>query len=307
MSDGRDWGLIPQRVLWYFPVQSKRPFKIPSPPAWDISLEYRLRMRIIDSGVSTMSSTWSNFTRKRRKHVKKSGKYLLRKVADYMGRHSLIGDKPFFDTSIFPWLEDFEVNWEKIRAELDQVLETQNKLPTFHEISPDQGRISTGDNWKTFGFYVFGDRFDPNCKRCPETARLLDRVPNLENAMFSILSPGYHIPPHQGPTKGIIRIHLGLIIPEQRDKCVIRVADQTSQWEEGKCIILDDFYDHEVWNDTDQKRVVLFFDVDRPLPPLGRFLNRLLIAGIKRSVYVKNAKKNLLAWDREYQRNVFFF
>jgi aspartyl/asparaginyl beta-hydroxylase (cupin superfamily) len=107
----------------------------------------------------------SNFARKRRKYVKASGRYLLRKVADYMGRHSLLGDKPFFDTSVFPWFEDFEANWEKIRAELDQVLETQNKLPTFHEISPDQERISTGDNWKTFGFYVFGDRFDSNCER----------------------------------------------------------------------------------------------------------------------------------------------
>ena len=243
-------------------------------------------------------SKLENLARKRRKYVKKSGRYLLRKVADFMGRQSLIGDKPFFDKSVFPWLDDFEANWEKIREELEQVLETRNKLPSFHEISPDQDRISKGDHWKTFGFYIFGDRFDPNCERCPETARLLDRVPNLENAMFSILSPRYHIPPHQGPTKGIIRIHLGLIIPEQRDKCFIRVADQISHWEEGKCIILDDFFDHEVRNDTDQQRVVLFFDVDRPLPPLGRFLNRLLIAGIKRSAYVQDAKKNILAWDQ---------
>ena len=239
---------------------------------------------------------------KRRKYVKNGGKYLLQKVANFMAKQSLIGDKPFFETSIFPWIEDFERNWTKIRDELDAVLRTQNELPSFHDISPDQKRISTGDNWKTFGFYIFGDRYDPNCERCPETARLLDRVPNLENAMFSILSPHYHVPPHQGPTKGLIRIHLGLIIPDQRDKCTIRVADQTSQWEEGKCIILDDFFDHEVRNDTDQQRVVLFFDVDRPMPLMGHLLNRGLMWAIKRSAYVRDAKKNILAWEQDYQK-----
>ena len=233
--------------------------------------------------------------RRRRNLVKKSGRFLIHKCADFMGRQSLIGDQPFFDKSVFPWIKDFEDHWLKIRSELDEVLKTRDRLPSFHDISPDQDRISKGDNWKTFIFYGLGDRFDPNCRRCPETAALLDQVPHLRNAWFSILAPGYHIPPHQGPTKGIIRI------PEQRDKCVIRVGDQWSQWEEGKCIVFDDYFEHEVRNDTDQQRTVLFFDVDRPMHLPGRLLNRALIAGIKRSAYLQDAKKNMRDWEQRYQ------
>lgn len=242
-----------------------------------------------------------NFRTYRRRKVKKTGKSLLKTMSRVISRQSLIGDKPVFDKAVFPWTADFEANWEKIRAELDEVLKTHSQLPSFHELSPDQKRISRGDNWKTFVFYVFGDRFDPNCARCPETARLLDRVPHLRNATFSILSPHYRIPPHRGPTNGIIRIHLGLIIPKDSANCRIRVDNEVFGWEEGKCVVFDDYFEHEVWNDTDEQRVVLFFDVDRPLRPLGRLLNRLLIATLKRTAYVQDARNNMLDWERRYR------
>ncbi len=242
----------------------------------------------------TFSDRFRSF---RRKHVKRAGKFLIARVSRFIASQSLIGNQPVFDKSIFPWTADFEANWEKIRAELDEVLKVREALPAFHEISPDQKRISVADHWKTFVFYGFGIRVDANCERCPETARLLDRLPDIENAWFSILAPGYHIPPHCGPTNGIIRIHLGLIVPRERDKCRIRVDDRILHWDEGKCIVFDDYYEHEVWNDTDEQRVVLFFDVDRPLRPWGRFVNRLMIAGIKRSAYVRDAQKRLQLWE----------
>lgn len=240
----------------------------------------------------------------RRKKVKRLGKHLLRNLSHFIARQSLIGDQPVFDKSIFPWISDFEDNWGKIRTELDDILKTPEALPSFHEISPDQKRISIDDSWRTFVFYGFGIRVDSNCQRCPETARLLDHIPDIENAWFSVLSPGYHIPAHQGPTKGIIRIHLGLIIPRDRENCCIRVDKSMLHWEEGKCIVFDDYYEHEVWNNTSEQRVVLFFDVDRPLRPLGRLANRLLIAGIRRSAYVQDARKRLQIWEKKQQRQV---
>jgi beta-hydroxylase len=235
----------------------------------------------------------------RQKNVRRVGKFLLNKMSRFIATQSLIGDTPVFDKSVFPWTADFEANWEKVRAEVDEVLTMRDALPSFHEISPDQKRISSEDNWKTFIFYGFGIRVAGNCERCPETARLLAGLPNLENAWFSILSPGYHIPAHRGPTNGIIRVHLGLVVPRDRRNCRIRVDKQILHWEEGKCIVFDDYYEHEVWNDTDEYRVVLFFDVDRPMRPLGRFVNRLLIAGIRRSAYVKDAQKRLQVWEEK--------
>ena len=237
---------------------------------------------------------------RRRNRVKKAGKRLIRAVSDFISRQSLIGPGPTFPPTVFPWLDRFEAEWRTIRAELELVLATNEALPTFHQLSVDQKRISQGESWKVFPFYVFGDSFEPNLERCPETARLLARVPHLRNAMFSILAPRYHIPAHKGPTNGIIRIHLGLIVPGGPEACRIRVGDRIFGWEEGKCVVFDDYFDHEVWNDTDRPRVVLFFDVDRPLKPLGRLVNRLVIAAIKRTAYVKDAKRNAREWNARY-------
>jgi aspartyl/asparaginyl beta-hydroxylase (cupin superfamily) len=235
---------------------------------------------------------------RRRKLIKKGGKRVLRWAGRIIARQSLIGDPPVFEPTVFPWTKDFEANWQRIRAELDEVLKDRESLPAFHEISPDQKRISTGDMWKTFIFYGFGHRIDANCRRCPETARLLDNTPELQNAWFSILAPHYRIPPHHGPTKGIVRIHLGLIIPQQREQCWIRVHDRICHWDEGKCIVFDDSNEHEVQNNTDEQRVVLFFDVNRPMRMPGRILNRLLIAILKRTAYFRDAQKNIDEWER---------
>ena len=239
----------------------------------------------------------SELKRRRRKRIKKSGKRLLRRTGDFFKQQSLIGPGPVFEKTVFPWIAEFEDHWKVIKSELDAVLIQRDQLPTFHEVSPDQKHISKGDDWKIFPLYVFGDPVESNCARCPETAQLLSRVPRIENAMFSILSPNYQIPPHRGPTNGIVRVHLGLIVPEEKESCQIRVDDQIFGWEEGKCVVFDDFYEHEVWNNTDQQRVVLFFDVDRPMKLAGRLLNRLFINAIKRTGYGKDPVKNIQKLD----------
>jgi aspartyl/asparaginyl beta-hydroxylase (cupin superfamily) len=244
--------------------------------------------------------TASRLEKLRRSWVKKTGKRVLQLTDRFISSQSLIGDAPVFDPAIFSWVKDFEDNWEKVRAELDVVLQDRDSLPSFHDISPDQKRISKGDNWKTYIFYGLGHRVDSTCERCPETTRLLERCPELQNAWFSILKPGYRIPPHKGPTKGIVRIHLGLIIPEQREQCWIRVDDRVLHWDEGKCIVFDDSYEHEVQNNTGEQRVVLFFDVIRPLRTPGRVLNRIMLVLLKRTAYFQDARENIRQWE---QRN----
>jgi ornithine lipid ester-linked acyl 2-hydroxylase len=238
----------------------------------------------------------------RRQRIKKLGMRAIRRLGAFMGRQSLVGDQPVFDAAQFPFLKAFEDNWQAIRAELEDVLKDRKSLPAFHEISPDQKKISRDDRWKTFIFWGFGTPSEVNCKRCPRTAQLLATVPGLQTAWFSILAPGYHIRPHRGVTKGVVRVHLGLIVPEQRDRCVMRVDDQWLTWQEGKCLVFDDTYEHEVSNDTEEERVVLLFDFDRPMRPLGRMVHRLLVWGVKRSAYYKDAKRNMEAWEKSVQR-----
>ena len=247
---------------------------------------------------------WEQLRARRRKWVKKRGKRLLRGLADYMGRQSLIGDPPVFEPSPFEFTAELEANWRAIRTELESLLEVREHLPSFHEISPDQKKISKEDHWKTFIFYGFGYRADKNCARCPQTARLLDNVPNIQTAWFSILAPGYHIPAHRGVTKGVVRIHLGLMVPREREQCRMRVDDRLCYWEEGKCLVFDDTCEHEIWNDTDEQRAVLLLDVHRPMRLPGYLLSQGLIRGIRWTAYVQDARKNLAASESRFEAAV---
>lgn len=227
------------------------------------------------------------------------GKRTLRRIGEFQARHSRVGTGPVLDNDEFPWVDDLERGWQAVRRELDAVLTNPEDIPAFHQLSPDQQRISKGDNWKAYAFYVYGTRVDDNCAACPATAALLDSLPGLQNAWFSILAPRYHIPPHRGPTRAVIRCHLGLRVPADGDNCWLRVDDAVCHWQEGRCLVFDDTYEHEVRNDTEEVRVVLFLDFDRPMDLPGRLLNRLVIGAIRGSAYVKDPLRNLARWNAE--------
>ena len=228
-----------------------------------------------------------------RAFVKNNGKKFVRKIAGYQSRKSLVPDTPKIDNDYFPFLSEFTDNWDVIRKEAEAVLAFRDNIPAFHEISPDQYRLSTEKNWKTHVLFGFGKRLETNTQLTPVTAGLLEQVPDLQTAMFSILSPGYHIPAHKGVTKGILRCHLGLIIPMDREKCRIRVEDTITAWKEGELFVFDDTYDHEVWNETDEERVILLFDFDRPMSWGGRALNKTFLQIMKMTAYYQDPKKNL--------------
>ena len=228
-----------------------------------------------------------------RRRVKRYGKRLTRWVAAYQARQGLVPDTPFVGNEHFPFLKEFEDRWEEIQAEVREVLKFRAQLPGFQEVSPDQYRIATADNWKTLFLYGFGSKLETNCKQAPVTADIIGRSGKIHTAFFSILAPGYHIPAHTGVTKGILRAHLGLIIPEESEKCRIRVGEQFMNWEEGKVFVIDDTYDHEVWNDTDEERVVLLLDFNRPMRPGGRLVNWLLLKAVKLTAFYQEPKKNI--------------
>lgn len=226
---------------------------------------------------------------------------LVKRLESMVPAYSKVGDSVFYDKKDFPWAETLEANWQVIRQELDAVMPYADALPNFQDISPRQGKIANDNRWKTFFFTAFGFRSQQNCDRCPETYRLLKQIPGLKVAFFSILAPGKHIPEHRGKHKGIIRYHLALKVPEPRENCRIRVADQIAYWEEGKSLIFDDTYYHEVWNDTDDYRVVLFLDIARPLRFPLSLINWLSFVIIGISPIVQVAKGNHQSWEKQFE------
>ena len=67
-------------------------------------------------------------------------------------------------------------------------------------------------------------------------------------------------------------------------------------------MLFDDTFNHEVWNDTDETRVVLFVDVLRPLPPPWAQINRAIVKAIGYSPFVLDAKRNQETWERRYRQ-----
>lgn len=199
------------------------------------------------------------------------------------------GNRTFFETTSFPWVARVENEWRAIRAELEKLLMHRDEIPNFQDVSEEQKVATEGGQWKTFFFYAYGHKAEQNCALCPETARVLDYIPGMETAMFSILAPKKHIPAHRGPYKGVLRYRLGLLIPEPSTSCRIRVDNEVRSWGEGKSLIFDDSFEHEVWNDSDSYRVVLFVDFVRPLPFPLSLLNRAMIREISRTPFVTDA------------------
>ena len=236
-----------------------------------------------------------------RRRFKKAGQRLVRRSYDFMGRQSLVGDRPVFDAADFPFCSTLEENWRVIRQELDVILADRERIPPFHVVSPDQYKISHGGHWRTFVLYGFGARVAHNCERCPETVRVLEAIPGLQSALFSILAPGFHIREHRGVTKGILRVHLGLKVPKAAEHCYMRVADQRFSWEEGRVVVFDDTFRHEVFNNTEEERVVLFLDIDRPMRWPGRILHKALLAFIRQTAYFKDPVRNLEKWEERFR------
>jgi ornithine lipid ester-linked acyl 2-hydroxylase len=229
-----------------------------------------------------------------------AGAAVLRSFEHAMLRSSLVPTTPFLDPALLPWTADLEAHWPAMRAELDGVLVHHDALPNFQDISTDQATITDDDRWKTFFFFGFGSRSDANCSRCPRTAELLEQVPGMTTAFFSILSPGKHIGAHRGPYRGLLRYHLGLRVPGPVGAAGISVGGEVAHWAEGASLLFDDGYEHFAWNDTDGVRVVLFMDVERPLRRPAADLNRAVIRAVAASPFVTDAKRREAAWERRF-------
>ncbi len=230
-----------------------------------------------------------------------AGARLLHLTERVVLRSSLVPTTPFLPLETFDWIPGLEAEWQTIRAELDEVLAYRAVLPNFQDISVDQASITDDDGWKTYFFFAYGFRSEANCARCPRTAALLDSIPGLTTAFFSILSPGKHIGEHRGPWRGVLRYHLALKVPEPEYETGITVGGETAHWEEGRSLLFDDGYEHQAWNDTDGVRVVLFVDVVRPLRPPVDQINRGLIWAIGRSPYIQDSRNRHEAWEKRFE------
>jgi aspartate beta-hydroxylase len=179
----------------------------------------------------------------------------------------------FFDRELFPWLPAIEARTGAIRAEA-LALMAGGGAAIRPYVQMDKGSPETkwsaldgSLDWSACFLWEYGVRNDAICNLCPETAAALELAPRnhiagkAPSAFFSILKPGAHIPAHTGVTNTRAIIHLPLVVP---DGCRFRVGGETRVWREGEAFAFDDTIEHEAWNDSEEPRIVLIFDVWNP-------------------------------------------
>ena len=197
----------------------------------------------------------------------------------------------FFDIgATCPALNDITRNYPTIRGEFERVWNLNPSMPTYHEVDPGERAISAtvdpDKKWTVFMLYVFGYKPERNRSLCPETCRILDRVPNMIQAFFSILEPGKSVPLHEGPYLGYLRYHLGLSVPKENPPKLI-VNSKEYVWKPGEAVMFDDSWPHQVINHSNEIRAVLIVDVLRQLPLLPTVVNKLVTRCVFRPFYGK--------------------
>ncbi|XP_036790767.1 aspartyl/asparaginyl beta-hydroxylase isoform X1 [Oncorhynchus mykiss] len=166
------------------------------------------------------------------------------------------------DTGYMDLVKTLERNWRIIRDEAQSVMDKTTGL-----FVPEEENLREKGEWGQFTLWQQGKKAGESCRSVPKTCGLLERYPEATGCKrgqikFSVMQPGTHVWPHTGPTNCRLRMHLGLVIP--KTGCKIRCTNDTRAWEEGKVLIFDDSFEHEVWQDADSYRLIFIVDVWHP-------------------------------------------
>ncbi|KAG0718826.1 Aspartyl/asparaginyl beta-hydroxylase [Chionoecetes opilio] len=155
-----------------------------------------------------------------------------------------------------------EENWEVIRNEGVALL----GLPVQDGFRPEAENLKDVGDWKQYELFTKGRKITANCVKAPRTCSLIEGFQPAASCKrgqvkFSVMQPHTHVHAHTGPTNCRLRAHLGLVVPPGVQ---LKVGQETTTWEEGKTLIFDDSWEHEVWHEGDSFRLVLIVDVWHP-------------------------------------------
>ncbi|MBO9714877.1 MAG: aspartyl/asparaginyl beta-hydroxylase domain-containing protein [Sphingomonas sp.] len=226
----------------------------------------------------------------------KYGKHLRGLFDRFVARSSLVATDPVLDVRDFAWTAALREHWRAIRDEGVAAALGPRPAPSLASVSPDHRAIAPVHQWRSFFLWGYGYSCEENRLACPVTSAMVEAIPGMVSAFFSILAPGTHIPAHRGVTKGLITCHLGLIVPRDGD-VRMRVGDRIVRWAEGETLVFDDTCDHEVWNDTAHTRVVLLVQFRRPLRQPGKWFVDRFLGWIRGSAFVQEARDNVHKWN----------
>jgi beta-hydroxylase len=216
---------------------------------------------------------------------------------------SAVPSGPYIDMKRFPELAAIRDNWQVIRAEALALFQAG-------ELRAASDHVDIGFNsffqrgWRRFFLKWYDTPPKSALELCPRTTALLQSVPSVNAAMFALLPPGARLNEHRDPSAASLRYHLGLITPND-DRCEIVVDGVPYSWRDGQDVMFDETYLHYAENRTDQYRLILFCDIERPLhfAPV-RWLNRLFERHFLRAATTQNTEGEDIGWINRLYRPI---
>lgn len=182
-------------------------------------------------------------------------------------------EREFHDREDFPWLAELEAATAALTADFHAVMGAERAELVPYIQYPDGvplrqwEALNRSRDWTAIHLVANGKVVEANPRHCPSVMALLARIdqPHVPrrgpNAMFSLLAPGAHIPPHTGVANTRLVCHLPLIVPPG---CWFRVGAERREWRVGEAWVFDDTIEHEAMNSSDQLRVILIVDCWHP-------------------------------------------
>jgi hypothetical protein len=185
-----------------------------------------------------------------------------------------IRHQKIWDPAQVQWLPEIEGRWTEIRGELDNYLNRMNNAAWTNQ--PDSEQLAEREgSWNSVSLASEGIWNEDTCRaNFPITCSLLRNRPELDlknfkwpgvvrqerdqkppKLMVNIYQtlPGTSVLPHFG-SHGRLIGSLGLKIPQGVQ---LRVGGEHKQWQEGKWLLFDDAFEHEVIHGGSEPRYVL--------------------------------------------------
>ncbi len=206
---------------------------------------------------------------------------------------------PIHDSQSIPLSRKLEDKFKVIQNEVQALSDDE-----FHS---EAEQIKRSGRWEVLILFEAGKKNVENCRRLPELTAILEESGDARTSAgliyLSRLRPHTQVSAHRGGTNSRLRLHLGIRIPE--GDCGMRVDNKTLSWEAGKTIVFDDFYEHEVWNNTDQERLILLVDIwhpeltDQERICLDAISKQISSQAVSRSRYWEANRKQKMREERE--------
>ena len=222
-------------------------------------------------------------------------------IEDVVARFSVHGDPPVYSNEHFPWVDERGGGTgQAVRAELDDVMQYRDSMPSFQDIVKEVGLIQKDNDWKTYFLKGVGMDCEENAARCPETMKLLEKIPGCTTGLLlHPLTAEAHPLTSRRPGPASCACTSASWSPSPGSRCASASPTRPACGRRGRCLIFDDTWNHEVWNDTDGYRVVLFVDFERPLRWPWNWINHTILNLAPLAPFLREAKGKQKAWEKK--------